>query len=381
LFKGKEGYVILGLVLVLTAFVPSGYTAGRGLEAMRWKFSTFVPDTHHMIPIINKLAAEMTEASRGKVVVDVYHSGVLGRSAEHFDLIRGGTAQIGTVCSAYHPDRFQFSQFGELPFSVTDAETSVKINLELIKKNLLGEEWNEVKLAFPFCTTPSQIQSNRMLSGLGDFRGLRAAPAAGELWSQVWEILGGKGVNILPPDDYLSFGFSSFLNWSGCCVEIPVPDAYVALDRGAIDAVSLAWSGASGFRWQEVTKYPYEIDLMGGATCWIFINWKAWNEVPSDIQAAWEKIFQQQPLLWSGQYDKFDEKGRQEFRASGKEIIPFPPAERLRVAEKLMPLWQKWIDKFEAKGKPAKQVYRTYVEVMKREGKTVVVKIPGLYQE
>jgi len=50
------------------------------------------------------------------------------------------------------------------------------------------------------------------------------------------------------------------------------------------------------------------------------------------------------------------------------------------MAEKFLPVWQKWIDDNEAKGRPAKAVYKAYVKIMKEMGRPVIMKLPGLYE-
>ncbi|MEO0248765.1 MAG: TRAP transporter substrate-binding protein [candidate division WOR-3 bacterium] len=356
MLKEKSLIVVASLALLIGwSAVAFGQTSGKKAD-VRWKFSTFVPSTHFTIPPTEKLIVELNEASGGRVGVDLYHSAVLGTTTEHYDLIREGTAQMGGVCAGYNPDRFQMSLFSALPFSADDAQTAGKINQEFIKKNLINEEWKEVKLCFAWSITPSQIQSNKKLSTVEDFKGLRITPGSG-LFAMIWEAIGAKGVNI------------------------PLPEAPMALERGTIDATALNWSGASGFKFHEVTKYPYDIGITGGSICFIFANRDAWNKLPPDVQTAWEKIFEQKPMPWSEMYDEYDEKGRQAWRNLGKEVTQFPAAEKAKLAEKLLPVWQAWIQKQEGRGKPAKELYKTYVEVMKREGKPVLAKVPGLYQE
>ncbi|MEO0249158.1 MAG: hypothetical protein ABIN58_06360, partial [candidate division WOR-3 bacterium] len=203
-------------------------------EAIRWKFSSFLTKAHFLTPLFENYLAELSKASGGRVVIDMYHSAVLGTVAEHFDLIKEGIAQMGTVCAGYNPDRFQLSLFTTLPFSSDDAETATKINLELIKKNLINEEWKDLKLCCPSVTSPFEIQSNKKLSIAEDFKGLRIAPGGGVL-AMIWDALGAKGMNI----------------------PLHGGEGYLALERGTIDATALNWSGASSLKFQEVTKYGY----------------------------------------------------------------------------------------------------------------------------
>jgi hypothetical protein len=53
-------------------------------------------------------------------------------------------------------------------------------------------------------------------------------------------------------------------------------------------------------------------------------------------------------------------------------------AERERLAKMILPVWQDWIDAMEKAGKPGKEIYKTYLQVMKEKGQPVAMKIPGL---
>jgi len=48
-----------------------------------------------------------------------------------------------------------------------------------------------------------------------------------------------------------------------------------------------------------------------------------------------------------------------------------------RVAARLVPIWQDWVDRNEKAKKPAREMYRTYLDVMKKAGEPVVVKLPA----
>jgi TRAP-type C4-dicarboxylate transport system substrate-binding protein len=359
MFTRKGVCVVFSLALALwigLSFVVFSHASEKKPEAIRWKMSSFVGPTHFMAPLLTDYCAELSKASGGRVTVELFLSSVLGTTAEHYDLVKEGTAQMATVCTAFQPDRFQLSLFSALPFATDDCETGQKVNLELIKKNLINEEWKEVKLALSLTNSPLQIQSTKRLSKAEDFKGLRVAPGGG-MFGMVWEAIGAKGINI------------------------PMPEAYLALERGTLDATCVNWSGGASFKFHEVTKYAYDISILGGAMCFIFINKAAWDKLPPDIQEAWEKVSEKWAWPFTMIYSQNDEKGRQAWRNLGKEVVQFPAAERAKLAEQLLPVWQAWIEKQEARGKPAKEMYKTYVEVMKREGKPVFAKVPGLYKE
>lgn len=356
MFTRKVVCVVFRLALALLIGLSSA--AFSHAAEKNWKLSTAVPENHFLVPLVRNYCNELSKASGGKVVIELINNAVLATAGDHFDLIKEGIAQMGAVIVTYNPNRFQLGFFTALPFSSDDAETATKINLELIKKNLINEEWKELILAVPWCAGPFAVQSNKKLSTAEDFKGLRMAPAGGVL-SMAYDAIGATGLNI----------------------QVHGGEAYLGLERGTLDATALNWSGASSLKFQEVTKFGYDLGLMGGPLCFIFINPGAWNSLTPEIQAAWKKVSEQQSLLWAKAYTDTDAKGKQAWKDLGKDVSPFPMEEKAKLAKKLLPVWQAWIQKHEARGKPAKEMYKTYVEVMKREGKPVAVKIPELYQE
>lgn len=352
----KSTCLVLTLAVAAAGMVSSSAAAQQGTKPVRMKMSSFTTPVHFMTGHLKEYARELSEASGGSVGVDYYGAEALGKATEQWDITREGLADLGMFCAIYTPARFPLSMFVELPFFSASAQSSNKVVQALLAKKLINGEYKEVKLLSFFTTAPSQIFSNRKLEKLESFKGMRLT-GMGPVWTRTWSLLGGQAVA---------------MGW---------PDIYLALERGTIDAGTTNWAASKGWKWQEVAKHPVDISVMGGFFCGVLMNNESWGKLPPAAQARWTGLSEKYSMRFSKAYDDGDEEGKQAWRAAGREISVFPPAEKQRLAEKLLPIWQEWISRNEAAGKPAREMYRTYVEAIKRQGKPVVMKIPGLYQD
>jgi len=354
MFKSRTALGCLILVTSLAVLVSFGYAAEKKPEATHMKFSSFVGPSHQTWKPNIEFARQLTEASGGKVIVDYYGAEALGKSFEHWDIVKEGLADIGVFCCVYTPSRFPLSLAVELPFFASSGRTGSKIITELLKKGLINHEFEEVNYIIPMQTSPAQIFSNKKIEKLEDFKGLRVT-GFGKIWADTWEALGAKSV------------------------QIGYPDIYLALQRGTLDAAVTSWGASVGWKWQEVAKYAIDISIMSGWHCGNIMNKNAWNSLPPDVQKAWLPIFGAKSQEFSGGYDDHDKIGYQTWKnAPGREIIKFSDTERKKLGKKVIPVWEAWINR---EGEPAKKIYKAYVEVMKKLGEPVHVKIPGLYQE
>jgi TRAP-type C4-dicarboxylate transport system substrate-binding protein len=295
----------------------------------------------------------MNAAAGGKATVELYHSEALGKSREQLDVVREGLADMSFQVSAlFYPAKYPLSMFVELPFFSKDIETSTKVIEELVRQKLITSEFTEVRLLAAYNTPPAQIFSNKPLAKLEDFKGLRVV-GQGPVWTSTWSLLGAQGIA---------------MGW---------PDIYLGLERRTIDAAPGNWAASKGWKWAEVAKHPVEIGIMGGFFNAAVVNHESWKKLPPQVQSAWTKILAGTPARIAKVANENEEVGRKFAREQSREIFTFPAAERERVAAKLVPIWQDWVDRNEKARKPAREIYRTYLEVMKKVGEPVVVKLPA----
>jgi TRAP-type C4-dicarboxylate transport system substrate-binding protein len=327
---------------------------GEAADPIRMKFASPTTPGHPFTPVFQNLIKELMTASKGTVIIDYHGAEAMGKAAEHWDLTVEGLADMSAVSCAYTPARFPLSLFMELPFITTSSTASLAVFQALLDKKLVTKEFDELKLLFPLLSPPAQIFSNKPLAKAEDFKGLRIFCGAAPLWGKTMGALGAQ------------------------CVTMGMPDIYLALERGTLDAGVVSWANSRGYKWVEVAKYPTDIGFMGGFVSGVAMNKKSWGKLSPEVQAAWEKIIKKYGPIGSKAVDDLEMAGKKIWTDAGKKINKFPEAERERLAKIILPIWQDWIDAMEKAGKPGKEIYKTYLQVMKEKGQPVVVKIPGL---
>jgi TRAP-type C4-dicarboxylate transport system substrate-binding protein len=280
----------------------------------------------------------------------------MGKAPEYWDMVTEGLADIALFACGYNPARFQMSAVAELPFFSTSSRTSYDVAQALLAKNLIAREFEPNKLLLPIMTPPAQIFTNKKITKIEDFKGARFF-GAGPVWSRTWGLLGAQ------------------------MVSIGMQDVYLALERGTLDGAANNWASVMSYRWVEVVKYPIEINLMGGWFTFLTMNSKSWSKLSPEVQAAWTKICEKYGARCAALFDGVESTAKKVWTDAGKTIEPFPAAEKEKLGAVLAPVWQDWIDRMEKAGKPGKEIYKTYVEVLKKKGEPVVMKVPGLYQD
>lgn len=354
------GKMTLLVVALVTVFLFVGSWAGAAEnkgEPLHYKFSTFVGSGHCSYQTTQRIVKRLTEVSDGEVVVDYYGAQALGKAKEHYDIIKEGLADLGAICQAYTPSRFPVSTMTTLPFFSKSAITATYVLRELYKKGVIADEYKEVHVLDVFATPPSQIFSSKKIEKVEDFKGKRIvgnSPA----FMKMWKTLDAGSV----PMGY--------------------PDIYMALQRGTLDMAPTSWAASKAWKWSEIVDYPVDISICGGFAVATIMNKDSWNRLSPKTQRAWTKVFEEEmPLANPQSFVDAEEVGKQSWIDAGKTISVFPEDERMRLAEKLLPVWQFFVDDGEKKGYPGKEAYKIYVDVMKKNGETVVIKIPGLYEE
>lgn len=150
-------------------------------------------------------------------------------------------------------------------------------------------------------------------------------------------------------------------------VTIPMPELYMALQKGTVDGTWSATIAYMGFKQYEVTKY-YTY-LPSSLSCHpLLMNLKTWNSFPPDIQqqimsVSGEKWAAQQGKvnddIVSGSWDQIKKAGYtlEVIQPSPKDIEQF-----VEIAGK--PIWNQWADKLKDKG-PTQDILKRLLQLMK----------------
>ena len=154
------------LVLILAACnaEKGGVSAGSSDKIYELNVSNFQPSTHHYVyNVFDPWKELVEEKTDGRVKVNLYHGGTLGKSNSILEDISGGIAELGVVISTYYYDSDFFPYtIGNLPFAFPDSVVGSEIMTKFGEKYAVDSFKDEVHyLGGSYVTDPYNLFSTK----------------------------------------------------------------------------------------------------------------------------------------------------------------------------------------------------------------------------
>jgi len=239
-------------------------TNANAARKIKWKMVTTWPKNFPGLGTgANYLAKLINEMSGGRMKVKVYGAGEIVPAFEIFDAVSSGTAQMGHGASYYWKGKSEAAQFfAAVPFGLNAQE----MNAWLYHGGGM-KLWEETYKPFgliPSASGNTGVQMagwfNREINTVADLKGLKMR-------------IPGLGGEVLKQA-------------GGTPVSLPGGEIFTSLQSGAIDATE--WVGPYNdlaFGLYKAAKYYYYPGWHEpGTTLECFINQKAFDKLPKDLQ-------------------------------------------------------------------------------------------------
>lgn len=213
-------------------------------------------------------AQKVTEASDGRLSIELFGAGEIVPAYESLDAVTAGTGNMGQGSPYYWKGRLNALQFiANFPFGFTPQEYNAWYHYGG-GAELCDEVYGELGLKFfPAGNVGVQMGGwfNREITSIDDFKGLKMRmPGLGA------EVLREAGATV---------------------VDLPGGEVPGALASGNIDATE--WNnpyGESGMGFYRFAKYYYHPGWHEPGTVQdLFINREAWDDLPKDLQTLVEQ--------------------------------------------------------------------------------------------
>ena len=294
-------------------------------------------------------AKKVEEATKGRVKIQIYTSQTLVKGPDMWRAVKSGITDIGWCFHGYWADMTPLSDVITLPFLPfsTAAQGSETLAKLIAKYPVLQKEFADVQPLMNW-TSSSYIllTARKQVKTLEDLKGMKI------------RVTGGP-----PTDQIKALGAVPML--------LPMPDVYDALDKGVIDGAAVPWEAIHGFRMYEVAKY-YTIVPMSAVYFTLGMNKQKWNSLPADVKQAIISVSGMEggKALGKGAYDDAEPVVMDLVKKGNYEMHRYvvPPEELARWSKVAgEPIWQDWVKKMEAKGKPeAKELLATTLDLLKK---------------
>lgn len=330
-----SGIGYLALVLTLVSVMAS--YARPESKPIVLKFGSWMPERHETSKQSRWWAEQVTKRTGGRVQIQFFYAGALGKGRDQLDNLKYGTFDFGPALPAYDPAKSPLWTIPYIPWAIMDPWVRMMALQDVAELPVMKEElgkWDTVFL-FPF--------------GMGDVY---------YLWTvkkPVYKLADLKGLKIRSVGE-----MAKSLSLVGASpVSMPMPDVYDALSKGVINGGCFATAPVMGYKLYEVCKYKSTMTLGMGGPIWV-IKKTVFNKLPADIQKVIKEVSLEMATHMADREAAFLKKADETFKKAKVTVIGFPKAEQAKYEKAaVMPVIEAWIKDKEDKGLPGRQVWGT----------------------
>jgi TRAP-type C4-dicarboxylate transport system substrate-binding protein len=276
---------------------------------------------------------KVEEVTKGRVKIQIYPNQTLAKGPQNWKAVTAGIADMSWFILGFAPGMAPYAEVLQLPgLPFNTGEAGSELAWKMYEKfPEIQKELSENQVLVLYTSPPMKLLlAKAPVKTLADMKGLKIRTHAGPVTEAVKD-------------------------WGAVPVMIPMPDCYLAMQKGTIDAISADWEPIPGFRLNEVTKYITTNVPLNAALVCISMNKKKWDSLPKDVQDAIMSV----SGLWGSKYF-----GRNFFDSSKEPIIKMieegkydikinalSEEEREKWVEVgARPAWDGWVKRMESKG-------------------------------
>jgi TRAP-type mannitol/chloroaromatic compound transport system substrate-binding protein len=272
--KSANVTFLITLFIWISVLVISGGTSMAADQVIKWRLqANTTPGSVHFIHSVEYVCNEIKRATNGRLEIQAFGASALVPSSEIFNAVKRGVVEMGMSNPAYYAADVPLSSVAHgIPFNVGDVWEWGYILEHMGLEKMLQAEYAKHGIYYRTdMVSRSMPVLKKPVRRLDDFKGLKIR----------------------------SYGvLQNLLNNLGATASsLPGEEIYTALASGVIEGAHWgAVQGATDMGLFEVCKYFLNVSLSTGSGDVWFINMKALNKLPPDIQDVVYKLVNDQ--LW-----------------------------------------------------------------------------------
>jgi TRAP-type C4-dicarboxylate transport system substrate-binding protein len=274
------GFLLI-LLLVITGCGSNAKEAGKennkqNEDTIVLKFAHESPETSTIHQGIQNFTDRVTELTDGKVQFEIYPAQQLGSASDYLGLTSDGVADMSNIYPAYFPSEMaNLANISGLPGLYLSNDIGTKAYWEFVNNDMVLESdflKNGIRPIAPVAGNSFEIFTTKPeIRVPGDLKGMKIRSSGGVV-SELMEYYGA-----IP-------------------VQMPIGDAYSALDQGIIDAVNTGFEGTRISGIDELLTFSTKGVTFGANMSVYSINEELFQSFPKDIQEAFMQAGQEGAL-------------------------------------------------------------------------------------
>jgi len=323
-----------GCFAAAIALMAAG-TASAAADA-NWKLYTYFAANDKPTELHKQIAADIEKASGGRFKIRVFAAGELPYRAQ--DVLRAVATdqiEIGDVAFGFAAGEVPQLNALAMPFSCTSIDKFYDRAVPVLApsvESILATRF-ATKALMQWAMPPQQLWLRKPVADLAGLRNLKIRSWNREQ-AELMQALGGSGVTITPAE--------------------VVP----ALERGVVDGAFTAAVPALDWKFNEVTKFGYMINLTLAHQV-LAVNQAAFDKLPEDLKTLLiDKAKEWAPRYRQTMIDS-DLAARRTLTEKGMTLRDTTPEETAKLRAASKPIWEAWVAK---NGEAAGHILTTVAE-------------------
>lgn len=327
---------LICLIMLIASFsflFPCSQVIAAQDRVIEFKFATDFPPFLEHAKLWVTWSKKVEERTNGRVKFKFYWAETLLKAKEIRRGIIRGMAELGYVNTSFDPSAYSLNMVIDLPLiGFTSEEMATSVSDDILEKYPeVKAEYKGTKIMWKYVTVPHKLHTTKKpIRTPEDLRNVKITAMG--MSGKIVDALGGSSVSLMPLE------------------------MYMGLERGVADGAMMSYAPLHGLRLMKLTKF-HNTTVLHYSSMQVIMNLKVWNKLPADIQKIFEELNKETKKI------NFASSCRQELDAMkkaeemGHEFIVNTPEEIAAWAKKARPLHDEWIEKNEAKGLPAREIY------------------------
>lgn len=341
----RRQFVKLGAAGASMAILGAPFVA-RAQKEMTLKVADSLPTTHYSIEATRFWMARITELTKGQIKLQHYPAEQLAKARDLLDAVQTRIADIVYIPSQYFAEKTPLATVGALPMPEIKAslagtmEAYYEIGVGILNETEMKREG--IRAVRASATLPYNLHLvKKKITTLDDFKGQKIR-VAGNVQEQSLKALGAIPVSITPPE------------------------LYNAMQNGTVDGTLFAINSIHSYRLNDMVKFSTDNVNLGSFTSYYAINRDIWDDLPQDIQAAFDQAAAELHKFETDLITRQADRYRAEFRKQGIDIYDIEESQIALWAEKLAPVREEWVKLYESRRLPARKVLDAWTAALKK---------------
>ncbi len=334
------GFLLAALIFALLA---GSLQAAETTKPLILKFASWTPPQVNFARQGAWIVRQMEKRSQGRIKIEYYWSNSLVPAKQLVDAVQRGVADIAFINPNYQPGKWPLLTVTSLPATgAWDMGPTSKALQGLMEMPEVKAELDALNVRYlgPLTNDSYGVWTNKkQVRNLGDLKGLKLRAI-------------GMQANLLHA-------------LGGVPVSLGATEIYQAIEKGTLDGALANPSFALGYKWDEVTKYYYNIPF-GGLGQYVVINKSSWAKIPPDLQKRINVLHDMACAAAQEIYQGGGETLLEAAVAKKKITLTQPSPEDIAKLMKVSKekIWDDWVDKMNKKGLPGQKVLDRWLSLL-----------------